>query len=153
VDVAIGNEEDAQHSLGLEAAADVTSGELERSVYEALTQRVLDAFPGVSSVAITLRESRSADINGWSACLRDRDGFYLSRKYDIHDIVDRVGGGDAFAGGLIFGLVDGRPAQQALEFAAAASCLKHSIPGDFNRVSIAEVEKLARGDASGRVSR
>jgi 2-dehydro-3-deoxygluconokinase len=153
VDVAIGNEEDAQHSLGLEAAADVTSGQLDRSVYEALTQRVLDEFPGLSTVAITLRESRSADINGWSACLRDADGFYLSRHYDIHDIVDRVGGGDAFAGGLIFGLVDGRPAQDALEFAVAASCLKHSIPGDFNRVSIAEVEKLAGGDASGRVSR
>lgn len=153
VDVAIGNEEDAQHSLGLEAAADVTSGELDRSVYEALTQQVLDAFPGLSSVAITLRESRSADINGWSACLRDRDGFYLSQKYDIHDIVDRVGGGDSFAGGLIFALVDGRPPQDALEFAVAASCLKHSIPGDFNRVSLAEVEKLAAGDASGRVSR
>jgi 2-dehydro-3-deoxygluconokinase len=153
VDVAIGNEEDAQQSLGLEAAADVTSGQLDHSVYEALTQRVLDEFPGLSTVAITLRESRSADINGWSACLRDADGFYLSRHYDIHDIVDRVGGGDAFAGGLIFGLVDGRPAQDALEFAVAASCLKHSIPGDFNRVSIAEVEKLAGGDASGRVSR
>mgnify|MGYP001813818432 FL=1 len=153
VDVAVGNEEDAQHSLGLEAAADVTSGQLESSVYEALTQRVFDEFPGLSAVAITLRESRSADINGWSACLRDADGFYLSRKYDIHDIVDRVGGGDSFAGGLIFALIDGRPAQDALEFAVAASCLKHSIPGDFNRVSVAEVEKLAGGDASGRVSR
>ena len=153
VDVAIGNEEDAQQSLGLEAAADVTSGELDRSVYEALTQRLFDAFPGLLAVAITLRESRSADINGWSACLRDEDGFYLSQKYDIHDIVDRVGGGDAFAGGLVYGLIDGRSAQQALEFAVAASCLKHSIPGDFNRVSIAEVEKLAGGDASGRVSR
>lgn len=153
VDVAIGNEEDAQHSLGLQAAADVTSGELDRSAYEALTQRVMEEFPGLSAVAITLRESRSADINGWSACLRDGDGFHLSQHYDIHDIVDRVGGGDAFAGGLIFGLIDGRSAQHALEFAVAASCLKHSIPGDFNRVSIAEVEKLAGGDASGRVSR
>lgn len=153
VDVAIGNEEDAQHSLGLEAAADVTSGRLEQSAYEALTQRVLDEFPNLSSVAITLRESRSADINGWSACLRDGTGFYLSAHYDIHDIVDRVGGGDAFAGGLIFGFIDGRPPQDALEFATAASCLKHSIPGDFNRVTIAEVEKLAGGDSSGRVSR
>jgi 2-dehydro-3-deoxygluconokinase len=153
VDVAIGNEEDAQQSLGIEAPADVTSGSLEHSVYEALTQRVMDEFPGLSAVAITLRESRSADINGWSACLRDADGFHLSRHYDIHDIVDRVGGGDAFAGGLIYGLIDGRAPQDALEFAVAASCLKHSIPGDFNRVSIAEVEKLAGGDASGRVSR
>ena len=153
VDVAIGNEEDAQQSLGLEAAADVTSGALDRYVYEALTQRVLDAFPGLSAVAITLRESRSADINGWSACLRIADGFHLSQQYDIHDIVDRVGGGDAFAGGLIYALIDGRAPQAALEFAVAASCLKHSIPGDFNRVSIAEVEKLAGGDASGRVSR
>jgi len=153
VDVAIGNEEDAQQSLGIDAPADVTSGKLEGSVYEALTQRVMDEFPGLSAVAITLRESRSADINGWSACLRDADGFYLSQHYDIHDIVDRVGGGDSFAGGLIYGLVGGRPAQDALEFAVAASCLKHSIPGDFNRVSIAEVEKLAGGDASGRVSR
>jgi 2-dehydro-3-deoxygluconokinase len=153
VDVAIGNEEDAQHSLGLEAAADVTSGELAQSAYEALTQRVLDGFPNLSAVAITLRESRSADINGWSACLRDAGGFHRSQRYDIHDIVDRVGGGDAFAGGLIYGLIDGRRAQDALEFAVAASCLKHSIPGDFNRVSIAEVEKLAGGDASGRVSR
>ena len=153
VDVAIGNEEDAQQSLGLEVSADVTSGKLDHSAYEALTQRVLDAFPGLSAVSITLRESRSADINGWSACLRDASGFYLSQRFDIHDIVDRVGGGDAFAGGLVYGLIDGRPAQQALEFAVAASCLKHSIPGDFNRVSVAEVEKLAGGDASGRVSR
>jgi 2-dehydro-3-deoxygluconokinase len=153
VDVAIGNEEDAQQSLGLEAAADVTSGSLDGSAYQTLTQRVLDEFPGLSAVAITLRESRSADINGWSACLRDRDGFHLSEHYDIHDIVDRVGGGDAFAGGLIYGLISGRSVGAALEFAAAASCLKHSIPGDFNRVDIAEVEKLAGGDASGRVSR
>ena len=153
VDVAIGNEEDAQHSLGLEAAADVTAGELDGAAYEALTQGVLDAFPGLSCVAITLRESRSADINGWSACLRDGDGFHLSQKYDIHDIVDRVGGGDSFAGGLIYALIEGRSAPDALEFAVAASCLKHSIPGDFNRVSIAEVEQLAKGDGSGRVNR
>jgi 2-dehydro-3-deoxygluconokinase len=153
VDVAIGNEEDAQQSLGMEAPADVTSGQLDHGVYEALTGDVLAAFPSLSAVAITLRESRSADINGWSTCMRDADGFYISQHYDIHDIVDRVGGGDSFAGGLIYGLVSGRPAQDALEFAAAASCLKHSIPGDFNRVSVAEVEKLAAGDASGRVIR
>jgi len=153
VDVAIGNEEDLQRSLGLEAAADVTGGHLAREAYEDLTRRVLDAYPALSAVAITLRESHSADINGWSACLRDQQGFHLSRHYDIRDIVDRVGSGDAFAGGLIFALIDGRPAPAALEFAVAASCLKHSIPGDFNRVSVAEVEKLVAGDASGRVSR
>lgn len=153
VDVAIGNEEDAQQSLGIDAPADVTSGQLERSVYESLTERVLTEFPSLQAVAITLRESRSADINGWSACLRDGDGFYVGKHYEILDIVDRVGGGDAFAGGLIHGLIAGKPAPEALDFAIAASCLKHSIPGDFNRVSIAEVEKLAGGDASGRVSR
>ena len=153
VDVAIGNEEDVQMSLGMQASADVTSGRLERAVYESLTQQVMEAFPGLSAIAITLRESRSADVNGWSACLRDADGFHVGRHYDILDIVDRVGGGDAFAGGLIYGLISGMPAPEALDFAIAASCLKHSIPGDFNRVSIAEVQKLAAGDASGRVSR
>ena len=139
--------------MGIDAPADVTSGHLDGSVYEDLTARVMEAFPGLSAVAVTLRESRSADINGWSACLRNADGFYLGQRYDIHDIVDRVGGGDSFAGGLIFGLLAGKPAAEALSFAIAASCLKHSIPGDFNRVSVAEVEKLAGGDASGRVSR
>jgi 2-dehydro-3-deoxygluconokinase len=153
VDVAIGNEEDAQMSLGLSAAADVTSGKLDHQAYEALTQQVLHEFPALSAVAITLRESRSADINGWSACLRDATGFHLGAYYDILDIVDRVGGGDSFAGALIYGLISEMPALEALDFAIAASCLKHSIPGDFNRVTVAEVRKLAGGDASGRVSR
>jgi 2-dehydro-3-deoxygluconokinase len=153
VDIAIGNEEDAQQSLGMDAPADVTSGELEHGVYEALTGDVMEAFPSLSAVAITLRESRSADINGWSACLRNGDGFFVGQHYEILDIVDRVGGGDSFAGALIYGLLSDMPSVQALDFAIAASCLKHSIPGDFNRVSVAEVEKLAAGDASGRVSR
>jgi 2-dehydro-3-deoxygluconokinase len=153
VDVAIGNEEDAQMSLGLGAAADVTSGKLDHQAYEALTQQVMDEFSSLSAVAITLRESRSADINGWSACLRDATGFHLGAHYDILDIVDRVGGGDSFAGALIYGLISEMPAVEALDFAIAASCLKHSIPGDFNRVTVAEVRKLAGGDASGRVSR
>jgi 2-dehydro-3-deoxygluconokinase len=153
VDIAIGNEEDAQMSLGLAAAADVTSGELDHRAYEALTEQVMLEFPGLTAVAITLRESRSADINGWSACLRDAAGFHLGAHYDILDIVDRVGGGDSFAGALIYGLLSRMPAAEALEFAIAASCLKHSIPGDFNRVTVAEVRKLAGGDASGRVSR
>ncbi len=153
VDVAIGNEEDAQMSLGLTAAADVTSGELDRRTYEALTDQLMHEFPGLSVVAITLRESRSADINGWSACLRDASGFHLGKHYDILDIVDRVGSGDSFAGALIYGFISKMPAAEALDFAIAASCLKHSIPGDFNRVTVAEVRKLAGGDASGRVSR
>lgn len=153
VDVAIGNEEDCQKSLGMDASADVASGALEHGAYAALTQQLMAAFPGVRAVALTLRESKSADINGWSACLRDSDGFRVGRRYDIQDIVDRVGGGDAFAGGLIYALLSKMPSDEALEFAIAASCLKHSIPGDFNRVSVDEVRKLAAGDASGRVTR
>ena len=153
VDVAIGNEEDCQKSLGIEAAWDVTSGDLARAAYEDLTARVLESFPNVQAIAITLRQSRGADINGWSACLRDASGFRVGTEYEILDIVDRVGSGDAFAAGLISGMLRGLPAAAALEFAIAASCLKHSIPGDFNRVTLGEVEKLAAGDASGRVSR
>jgi 2-dehydro-3-deoxygluconokinase len=113
----------------------------------------MDTFPGLSTVAVTLRESRGADINGWSACLRDADGFRVGAAYEILDIVDRVGSGDSFAAGLIYGRLAGMPAAEALDFAIAASCLKHSIRGDFNRVSVDEVRKLAAGDASGRVSR
>jgi 2-dehydro-3-deoxygluconokinase len=153
VDVAIGNEEDCQRSLGLVAAADVSSGELEHETYERLTADVLTTFPGVRSVAITLRESRGADVNGWSACLRDETGFRVGRRYEILDIVDRVGTGDAFAAGFIHASLRGLPSADALDFAIAAGCLKHSIPGDLNRVSLAEVEALASGDASGRVRR
>jgi len=110
-------------------------------------------FPNLSVIAITLRESKSADQNGWSACIRDKDGFRLSRRYEITDIVDRLGGGDSFASRLIYGLNAYEDNPQALEFAAAASCLKHSIVGDFNRVTVAEVEKLMGGDGSGRVQR
>lgn len=153
VDVAIGNEEDCQRSLGMDAPTDIASGQLSQATYETLTLQVMEAFPGLNAVALTLRESRSADINGWSACLRDADGFYVGAHYDILDIVDRVGSGDSFAAGLIYGRLAGMPAVETLDFAIAASCLKHSIPGDFNRVSLAEIEKLAGGDASGRVSR
>lgn len=153
VDVGIANEEDCQKSLGIEADVNVASGELDTRKYERLTERVMERFPGLSAIAITLRESHSADANGWSACLRDREGFHLSRRYDIDDIVDRVGGGDSFAAGLIYGLNRYPDRKSALEFAVAASCLKHSIQGDFNRVTGAEVEKLMGGDASGRVSR
>jgi 2-dehydro-3-deoxygluconokinase len=153
VDVGIANEEDCQKSLGITVDVDVESGELDTAKYEALGQKVLDVYPDMSVIAITLRESYSADRNGWSACLRDADGFKLSKRYEITDIVDRVGGGDSFASALIYGLNAYEDRQQSLEFAVAASCLKHSILGDFNRVTVAEVEHLMGGDASGRVQR
>ena len=153
VDVGIANEEDCQKSLGISVDVDVHTGELDTAKYEALSQKVLEIYPDMSIIAITLRESRSADTNGWSACLRDSDGFKLSRHYEITDIIDRVGGGDSFASGLIAGLAMHEDRQQALEFAVAASCLKHSISGDFNRVSVSEVRNLMGGDASGRVQR
>lgn len=153
IDIGIANEEDCQKSLGIKVDVEVEKGHLETEQYKALSQKVLDTFPNMKLIAITLRESKSADQNGWSACLNDGKDFYLSRKYEITDIVDRVGGGDAFAAGLIFGLLNYTTRDKALEFAVAASCLKHSIGGDFNRVSVDEVEKLMGGDASGRVQR
>jgi len=153
VDIAIANEEDCQKSLGISIDVNVEDGELDRSEYKELSDKVLKEYPNMKMIAITLRESQSADINGWAACLNDRGNFYVSRKYEIRDIVDRVGGGDSFAGGLIYGLNNCGDKQEALEFAVAASCLKHSIHGDFNRVSVSDVEKLAGGDASGRVQR
>tara|TARA_R110002049_G_scaffold21792_3_gene79083 strand:- start:4600 stop:5628 length:1029 start_codon:yes stop_codon:yes gene_type:complete len=153
VDVGIANEEDCQKSLGVTADVDVESGELDTAKYEALSAKMLEEYPNLSVMTITLRESLSADRNGWSACLRDAKGFHLSRRYDITDIVDRVGGGDSFASALIYGLESYKDRQDSLEFAVAASCLKHSIQGDFNRVSVAEVENLMGGDGSGRVQR
>ena len=153
VDVAIANEEDIQKSLGITGDIQVGSGHLERDAYRALTQKVLDAYPNLKLIAVTLRESHSADWNGWAACLNDRAQFYVSKRYEIRDIVDRVGGGDSFAGGLIYGLNHYETRQEGLEFAAAASCLKHSIIGDFNRVDISDVEKLMLGDGTGRVQR
>lgn len=154
VDVGIANEEDCQKSLGISVDVDVETGELDTKKYEALSEKVLELYPDMSTIAITLRESHSADRNGWSACLRDREqGFKLSRHYELTDIVDRVGGGDSFASALIYGLNAYDDKQQSLEFAVAASCLKHSILGDFNRVTVPEVEKLMSGDGSGRVQR
>ncbi|VWX62110.1 sugar kinase [Sphingorhabdus sp. 109] len=154
VDVGIANEEDCQKSLGISVDVDVEAGELDTRKYEALSDKVLDLYPDMATIAITLRESHSADRNGWSACLRDRgQGFKLSRHYELTDIVDRVGGGDSFASALIYGLNAYDDRQQSLEFAVAASCLKHSILGDFNRVTVPEVEKLMSGDGSGRVQR
>lgn len=153
VDVAIANEEDVQKSLEITADVDVESGELDREKYKILGDKVLSAYPNMKMIAITLRESHSADWNGWAACLNDGENFYVSKKYEIRDIIDRVGGGDSFAGGLIYGLNAYENKQQALEFAVAASCLKHSIIGDFNRVSVSDVEKLMGGDGTGRVQR
>lgn len=153
VDVAIANEEDVQKSLEITIDVDVESGELDREKYKALGDKVLAEYPNMKMIAITLRESHSADWNGWAACLNDREHFYVSKKYEIRDIIDRVGGGDSFAGGLLYGLTTYQDNQKALEFAVGASCLKHSIIGDFNRVGVADVEKLIAGDGSGRVQR
>jgi 2-dehydro-3-deoxygluconokinase len=153
VDIAIANEEDVQKALGIQADVDVHSGKLELTQYEKLSAKVLAEFPGMRAIAITLRESFSASHNGWSACWNDRQEFLVSARYDITDIVDRVGGGDAFAGGLIYGLMALDGPKQALEFAVAASCLKHSIVGDFNRVTVDEVNALLKSGGSGRVQR
>ncbi len=154
VDIAIANEEDVQMSLGLGTDMSVHSGKLDVSRYQALTEKVLEKFPNLKFIAITLRESISASSNCWSACLNDRSGQFLtSRRYEITNIVDRVGSGDSFAAGLIYGLLSRENPAAALEFAVAASCLKHSIPGDFNRVSVAEVDSLVKGGGSGRVQR
>lgn len=153
VDVCIANEEDVQKSLGIHNDADVASGKLDSAQYETLAKKVFVRFPNISTIAITLRESKSADHNDWAACLYDGERFYVSKKYEIRDIVDRVGGGDSFSAGLIFGLNTYSEKANALEFAVAASCLKHSIAGDFNRVSVKEVNALMGGDGSGRVQR
>ena len=153
VDIGIANEEDCQKALGIQVDVSVETGKLDSGAYQLLAQQVMENYPKMKLLAITLRESRSADQNGWSACVANRTNFYLSRKYDIADIVDRVGGGDAFSAGLIYGLGRYEKVEDALNFAVAASCLKHSVIGDFNRVSLDEVEKLMGGDASGRVQR
>jgi 2-dehydro-3-deoxygluconokinase len=153
VDVGIANEEDCQAALGIQSPVDVHSGSLNTDAYRALAEKVLVDYPNLKMLAITLRESKSASHNGWSACLHDRRQFLLSRHYEITHIVDRVGGGDSFAAGLIFGLLNLPDHQQALEFGVAASCLKHSIPGDFSRFTRAEVDQLVRGAGSGRVQR
>ena len=155
VDTVIANEEDFQKSLLLkaESQAAVETGELNVAQYQAIAKLAMEKYPNVKRVAITLRESKSANHNDWSACLYNGKDFYLSRKYSITDIVDRVGGGDSFGAGLIYGLNHYNDEKSALEFAVAASCLKHTISGDFNRVSTSEVESLMKGSGSGRVQR
>ncbi len=152
VDVCIGNEEDAEKTLGFKPGeTDVTKGELELEGYKQIFKEMKEKF-NFKYVVTTLRESYSASDNGWSALIYDGNEFYHSKKYDIR-IVDRVGGGDSFAGGLIYSLVTGKDFKDALEFAVAASAMKHTIPGDFNLVSVDEVMTLVEGDASGRVQR
>ena len=153
IDVAIANEEDFQKSLGITADSDVESGSLDRNVYEGIAKKAMALYPNLERVAITLRESKSADRNDWAVCIYDGKEFYVSRKYEITDIVDRVGGGDSFSGGLIYGLLTFEKQSDALEFAVAASCLKHTISGDYNRVTVAEVTSLMKGSGSGRVER
>ncbi|MEM7344632.1 MAG: sugar kinase [Chloroflexota bacterium] len=158
VDVGIANEEDCQRSLGISVSEGeweqgVTSGALDTARYQALAEKMFDTFPNLKYQAITLRESYSADHNGWSACLYNGSDFFLSRRYDITNIVDRVGGGDAFSAGLIYGLHIEMGDEEALNFAVAASCLKHSIAGDVNLTTLAEAKRLMDGDASGRVQR
>ncbi|MHB1394707.1 MAG: PfkB family carbohydrate kinase [Clostridia bacterium] len=151
-DVVIANEEDAEKVFGIKASeSDVTEGKLCDDGYKQVAKELYDRF-GLKYVAITLRESYSASDNGWSGMLFDGKNYYKSKKYDVH-IVDRVGGGDSFGGGLIYGLASGMDNQSALEFAAAASCLKHTVEGDFNAMSTEEVMALMKGDASGRVQR
>lgn len=152
-DVVIGNEEDLQNVLGIGIKGDVARGEIETAAYRTAMEQVAREC-GARIVAVTLRESRSASDNGWSAVLWDggSGAFHQSQRYDLR-VVDRIGGGDGFAAGLIYGLGSDWPAERALRFAVAASAIKHTIPGDFNRASVKEVEALAAGDASGRVQR
>lgn len=152
VDVCIANEEDASDVFGIQASnTDITAGTVNQEGYKEVAKQLSDRF-GFSKVAITLRESLSANDNNWSAMLYDGTNYYFSKKYKMH-IVDRVGGGDSFGAGLICAFLNHNTPQDSIEFAVAASCLKHSIEGDFNLVSIEEVKKLANGDASGRVQR
>lgn len=151
VDIVIANEEDAEMVFGIKSGSDITGGDLNIEGYRDVAQQLIDKFD-LELVGSHLRISHSASDNGWLVVLYDGKDFVQSTQYDIH-IVDRVGGGDSFAGGLIYSLLTGKTLQEAAEFGAAASCLKQSIPGDFNHVSVKEVESLAGGNASGRVKR
>jgi len=152
IDVCISNEEDAKDVFGIEAeATDIYGGTINHEGYKSVAKQLADTF-GFEKVAITLRESYSASHNGWSAMLYDGENYCFSKKYDL-TIIDRVGGGDSFGGGLIYALLSGKDTQAAVEFAVAASALKHTIGGDYNMVTVSEVEKLAGGDGSGRIQR
>ena len=153
-DVCIANEEDCQKCLGIQLEeVDVESGQLSHDQYRQLAATVLQNFPSLDKVAITLRESHNASHNSWSACLANCEDFIVSKRYEITHIVDRVGGGDSFAAGLIHGLLHFSSDRESLEFAVAASALKHSLPGDYSRFSEAEVMALVKGGGSGRIQR
>ncbi|HSK69109.1 MAG TPA: sugar kinase [Candidatus Limnocylindria bacterium] len=153
-DVLVANEEDFEKSLGIKGERqDADRGHIDPQAYLPVAREAMARFSGVRKVAVTLRRSLSADRNVWQACLYDGVEFLVSREYEITDIVDRVGGGDSFCAGLIYGLNTYESAGDALEFAVAASCLKHTINGDFNRVTVQEAEALMRGSGSGRVQR
>ena len=152
-DIVMGNEEDCQKSLGVKVDVDVESGRFQTEKYRELTDRVLGSYHNIKKIAITLRESHSANNNGWLAVLNNREEFIISKKYEINNIIDRVGGGDTFAAGLIYGFNNLHSDREALEFAVAASCLMHSIPGDLPLLSVEEVKSLAGGATSGRVQR
>ena len=152
-DIVMGNEEDCQKSLGVKVDVDVESGRLQTEKYRELTDNVLGLYPNIKKIAITLRESHSANYNGWSAVLNNQEEFIISKKYEINNIIDRVGGGDTFAAGLIYGFNNLHSDRETLDFAVAASCLMHSIPGDLPLLSVEEVKSLAGGATSGRVQR
>ncbi len=157
-DVGIANEEDCQRALGIEVEStdwekDINTGHIDITKYQRICEKVVSSYPNLKYQAITLRVSHSADRNGWAACLYTGDRFLVSKQYEISDVVERVGTGDAFAAGLIYGLNNGMPDQEALEFAVAASCLKHSIPGDINLCTADEVHLLLANGGSGRIQR
>jgi len=153
VDIAVGNEEDVQKSLGIEANVDVESGSIDIERYRILTGAVLDQFRMLKKIAVTIRTSLSADSNLWQAALNNRRDYIVSREYKIRDIIDRVGSGDAFCAGLVYGLSLLDDDREALEFAAASGCLKHSVHGDFSLATVEEVMNLVRGSGSGRIQR
>ena len=155
-DLILGNEEDAEKEFGIKPEgfdAEKTGGEIDQSRFESVCRQLMARFPRCKKVAVTLRCSINANHNTWGGVLFDGTTLWQSRRYDITHIVDRVGGGDSFMGGLLYGLLSYPTDQQAIEFAAAASALKHTIIGDYNRVTVAEVEALMAGGGSGRVSR
>ncbi len=153
-DYAIGNEEDADKVFGIRPeGVDVEAGELDAGAYESVCRQLMDRFGKLKKVGITLRTSISASHNRWSGVLYDGETLHRAKEYDVTHMVDRVGGGDSFCGGLIYSLLQGKTDQEAIEFAVAASCFKHSIYGDFNLVGVADVEKLAGGPGTGRVQR
>ena len=152
VDVCIGNEEDAEMCLGYHPDADINAGQTDAEGYKQVFINGVKEW-GFKYIVSTLRESYNASINGWKALIYDGKEFYVSRHYDLKPIVDRVGGGDSFSAGLIHGMANGKPMEWSLEFAVAASALKHTIPGDFNMVSVSEVESLMNGSGNGRVER